>query len=478
MQMPQPKVPLNRLFFALVVVTAPTAAAVFALVVAGKLDIPLALVIVAFVAVTGTVLVRPYLADVRAAARYVRQLADGETPTAPVFSYSTSAEDLISAAVYLRRTMQAKAIEAELRLGEEEALLDSLPDPLMVLDRQGRIQRANKAARKLFLGDRPEGDRTLEGLGIAALIRDPLALEAIDEVLYGGAGRTVDILLMQSVELSFNVRIEPLRTDRTPESSAILISLHDQTALKRADQMRADFVANASHELRTPLASVMGFIETLQGPARDDPEAAERFLDIMSGQAQRMARLIQDLLSLSRIEMNEHLPPTEKVDIRYIAETVADTLRPQAEANQMTVTVTATPDEKAWVLGNADELTQVLQNLIDNALKYGRNGSEVTVSVEAGLPAPQGHRGYFPSGAARVSVTDRGDGIAPEHLPRLTERFYRVDTARSRQLGGTGLGLAIVKHIVNRHRGVFAVDSEPGTGSTFSIYLAQPDAGD
>lgn len=476
--MPQPKIPLNRLFFAFVVVTAPTAAALFALVVAGKLEFLLALAIVAFVGITGTMLVRPYLADVRAAARYVRHLADGETPTAPIFSYSTSAEDLISAAVYLRRTMQAKAIEAELRLGEEEALLDSLPDPLMVLDRQGRIQRANKAARRLFLGDRPEGERDMAGLGIAAVMRDPLVLEAIDEVLHGGTGRAVDILLMQSVELSFNVRIEPLRTDRTPESSAILISLHDQTALKRADQMRADFVANASHELRTPLASVMGFIETLQGPARDDPEAADRFLDIMSGQAQRMARLIQDLLSLSRIEMNEHLPPTESVDLRRIALAVADTLKPQAETNEMVVTVTSAPDSPVWVLGNADELTQVLQNLIDNALKYGRNGSEVSVVVESGLTPPPGHRGYFPSGAARVSVTDRGEGISPEHLPRLTERFYRVDTARSRQLGGTGLGLAIVKHIVNRHRGIFAVESTPGTGSTFSIYLAQPDAGD
>ena len=191
-----------------------------------------------------------------------------------------------------------------------------------------------------------------------------------------------------------------------------------------------------------------------------------------------MARLIQDLLSLSRIEMNEHLPPTDSVDIRRIALAVADTLRPQAEANEMTVTVISTPDIPVRVLGNADELTQVLQNLIDNALKYGRNGSEVSVTVEAGLTPPPGHRGYFPSGAARVSVTDRGEGISPEHLPRLTERFYRVDTARSRQLGGTGLGLAIVKHIVNRHRGIFTVDSTPGTGSTFSIYLAQPDAGD
>lgn len=468
------RVPLSRQLYAMAVVTAPTAAALAALVITGTLDLAVAFAIVLFVAVVGTLLVRPYLADVRSAARYVRQLADGQSPDAPVFFYSTSAEDLISAAVYLRRTMQAKAIEAELRLGEEEALLDSLPDPLMVLDRQGRIQRANTAARKLFLGDTSDAARELAGLGIAAVLRDPLALEAVDEVLYGGQGRSVDIQLMQSVERSFNVRIEPLRTDKTPESSAILISLHDQTALKRADQMRADFVANASHELRTPLASVMGFIETLQGPAKDDPEAAERFLGIMAVQSQRMARLIQDLLSLSRIELNEHMPPTEQVDLRRICQTVVDTLRPQAESHSMSVQLDCPGDGPVTVLGDGDELTQVFQNLVDNALKYGRDGTDVTIRIEEASPPP-GQRGYFPAGAIRVSVIDRGEGIPAEHLPRLTERFYRVDTARSRQLGGTGLGLAIVKHIVNRHRGAMSVDSRAGEGSVFSVFLARPD---
>ncbi|MEQ8707857.1 MAG: ATP-binding protein [Rhodospirillales bacterium] len=475
--MSQPRVPLSRLLYATVVITAPPAVAIIVLLAARHIEPLMGILIVAFVAVAGTLLVRPYLADVRAAARYVRQLADGETPETPKFTYSTSAEDLISAAVYLRRTMQAKAIEAELRLGEEEALLDSLPDPLMVLDRQGRIQRANKAARHLFPGVRGEGDRELAGFGIAAVLRDPMALEAVDEVLYGGAGRTVDIQLLQSrtVERSFNVRIEPLRTDKTPESSAILISLHDQTALKKADQMRADFVANASHELRTPLASVMGFIETLQGPAKDDPEAAARFLEIMSGQAQRMSRLIQDLLSLSRIELNEHLPPTDVVDLVRICETVADTLRPQAATNQMQVVIDAGQQDRVEVLGDADELTQVFQNLADNALKYGRDGTEVTIRLETDANIPAGHRGYFPAGAARVSVTDRGEGIPQQHLSRLTERFYRVDTARSRQLGGTGLGLAIVKHIINRHRGVLTIDSIAGEGSVFSVLLACPD---
>ena len=475
--MPQSRVPLSRLLYAMVVITAPPAAAIIVLLAAGYIEPLTGILVVAFVATVGTLLVRPYLADVRAAARYVRQLADGETPATPKFTYSTSAEDLISAAVYLRRTMQAKAIEAELRLGEEEALLDSLPDPLMVLDRQGRIQRANKAARHLFLGDKGEASRELAGFGIAAVLRDPVALEAVDEVLYGGPGRTVDIQLMQSqsVERSFNVRIEPLRTDKTPESSAILISLHDQTALKKADQMRADFVANASHELRTPLASVMGFIETLQGPAKDDPEAATRFLEIMSGQAQRMSRLVQDLLSLSRIELNEHLPPTDVVDLVRICETVADTLRPQAASNEMQVIIDAGQQGRVEVLGDADELTQVFQNLADNALKYGRNGTEVTIRLETEVTIPAGSQGYFPAGAMRVSVIDRGEGIAEQHLSRLTERFYRVDTARSRQLGGTGLGLAIVKHIINRHRGVLSIDSVAGEGSVFSVLLARPD---
>jgi len=223
--------------------------------------------------------------------------------------------------------------------------------------------------------------------------------------------------------------------------------------------MRADFVANVSHELRTPLSSLLGFVETLRGPARDDKEAQEKFLTIMHEQAERMSRLIEDLLSLSRIEMDEHTRPRGRVDVRHVLGNVKDMLSMKAAARRMRIELQI-PEATAPLPGDADQLTQVFQNLIDNALKYGREGTAVEVTVSG--PA---------EGELSVSVSDQGEGIAPEHLPRLTERFYRVDAARSRQLGGTGLGLAIVKHIVNRHRGHLSVESTRGEGSRFTVTL-------
>jgi two-component system phosphate regulon sensor histidine kinase PhoR len=239
--------------------------------------------------------------------------------------------------------------------------------------------------------------------------------------------------------------------------------------------MRADFVANASHELRTPLSSLLGFIETLRGPARDDPEARERFLAIMHEQATRMARLVDDLLSLSRIEMNEHVPPTGRVDVADALRRAVDTLLLKAAARGMRIEIDA-PADLPPVTGEADEIAQVLQNLIDNAIKYGRPNSTVRVAVGRSNRALPGGSGGGDATAGEesaiaVSVRDEGEGIARQHLPRLTERFYRVDTARSRAAGGTGLGLAIVKHIMNRHRGALEIDSELGRGSTFTVHF-------
>jgi two-component system, OmpR family, phosphate regulon sensor histidine kinase PhoR len=254
--------------------------------------------------------------------------------------------------------------------------------------------------------------------------------------------------------------------------------LHDLTAAKRSERLRADFVANASHELRTPLASLIGFIETLRGPARDDSAARQHFLSIMAEQSQRMKRLVDDLLSLSRIEMNEHRPPTERVDLARLLPTVADLLGQRAAARDMQIKLDLPADLPA-VLGDSDELAQVFQNLLDNAIKYSRAGTSIDVTAHAsGRILPGARPGERPPAVA-VTVRDHGEGIAREHLPRLTERFYRVDAARSRELGGTGLGLAIVKHIVNHHRGALEIDSEPGEGSVFTIHLpcaAEPTA--
>jgi len=230
------------------------------------------------------------------------------------------------------------------------------------------------------------------------------------------------------------------------------------TALRRGEKMRADFVANVSHELRTPLTSVVGFIETLRGPARGDIDAQDRFLDLMEGQSNRMTRIVNDLLSLSRIEMNEHTAPSDDVPLRQIIATVADLLAPQANDRDVVIELDLDALE-GTVIGHPDELTQLFQNLIENAIKYGGRGSTVRVSAKV------------VENIASISVIDEGEGIPREHIPRLTERFYRVDTARSREMGGTGLGLAIVKHIANRHRGELTIQSEPGVGSTFTVTL-------
>jgi two-component system phosphate regulon sensor histidine kinase PhoR len=242
--------------------------------------------------------------------------------------------------------------------------------------------------------------------------------------------------------------------------------MHDLTAIKRTEQMRVDFIANASHELRTPLAAVAGFIETLKGPARDDPEARDQFLDIMGIEAERMRRLIEDLLSLTRIELNEHVPPQGEVRVETVVQQAAAALTPLAKADGITITVDA-PGPLPVVTGERDELVQLFQNLIHNAIKYGRDNGEVKITLRQ--QGATGRRG--PETVLVAAVKDDGEGIPPEAIPRLTERFYRVDVKRSRERGGTGLGLAIVKHIVNRHNGRLQIESRPGEGSTFTIVL-------
>jgi two-component system phosphate regulon sensor histidine kinase PhoR len=241
-----------------------------------------------------------------------------------------------------------------------------------------------------------------------------------------------------------------------------VVVLSDRTRERAVERMRADFVANVSHELRTPLASLIGFIDTLRGPAADDPPAQQRFLAIMGEQAARMNRLIDDLLSLSRIELVEHQPPSGSVELRELATRLIAGMEPRLKERSVQLDVRMQGDLPA-VIGDVDQLVQVLQNLLDNAVKYGREGGTVRLEIVAAVGR----------GGAVITVTDQGAGIPREHLPRLTERFYRVDTGRSRAAGGTGLGLAIVKHIVNRHRGQLSIESEEGVGTTVRVWLPQ-----
>jgi two-component system phosphate regulon sensor histidine kinase PhoR len=368
------------------------------------------------------------------------------------------------------------------------AALTKLPDPVLVLDAEMRVVLANLAAQEIF-GAIDKDDR------ISAVIRTPSVVEAIGNVLDSAVSQMVDYSDLVPVARHYRAHIMPVESDSgakgMPNKYAVLI-LHDLTEIKRSEQMRADFVANASHELRTPLASLAGFIETLRGHAREDEAAREQFLSIMQVQAERMGRLIEDLLSLSRIEMNEHVVPEGAVDLLDIAKDVVDAMAPKArEANaKLVVTCEGKPiaqdaaSPHGTVIGDRDELIQVVQNLVDNAIKYGRRGGTVTVDLgpaatgqsvaengsQKGVPATT----FASDKALYVSVQDEGDGISRQDLPRLTERFYRVDVKHSREVGGTGLGLAIVKHIVNRHRGWLTIDSTLGQGSKFTVFLPAP----
>ena len=334
-----------------------------------------------------------------------------------------------------------------------------LPDPAIMTDHTGRIVAANDMLEHVF------GVAEVRK-HLASVIRAPQVLGALDLALAGKGSQRVEFQIVGTPEQNFEAYVSPIEGDDRVVRGAMIV-LRDLTKAQRVEQMRADFVANASHELRTPLASLTGFIDTLRGHAKDDPEAQERFLGIMSEQATRMRRLIDDLLSLTRIELNEHVRPSGSVNLGDVVEEVSNALAPVAHASNIQIEI-AEPSSLPNVAGDRDELIQVVQNLVDNAIKYGRPQTLVTIELGTRRAGP-GEPG--PSPAVFISVKDHGEGIAREHIPRLTERFYRVDVRRSRAIGGTGLGLAIVKHIVNRHRGRMQIDSKVNEGSTFTVYL-------
>jgi two-component system phosphate regulon sensor histidine kinase PhoR len=344
----------------------------------------------------------------------------------------------------------------------EAAFLDSIPEPVILVDHQRNVLAANRASEA-------EIGVTYAGRALALSLRHPSALAAVDRVLAEGRQRTVEVTILAPTERTFNLIVAPLDAAALAVEGegkqGVVLVFHDVTAERRAEQMRADFVANASHELRSPLSALVGFIETLRGPARDDLEARERFLEIMSVEAARMTRLIEDLLSLSAIEANEHVAPSGKIDVIVLLQGVIDALSPQAVEHNVRL-VLESEDGLTEVAGDEDQLAQVFRNLAENAVSYGGDGKQVRIVARAIERLPDSNKH-----GVSVAIHDQGEGIPREHLPRLTERFYRVDKARSRQAGGTGLGLAIVKHIVNRHRGRLAAESEIGTGSTFTVML-------
>ncbi len=336
------------------------------------------------------------------------------------------------------------------------SLVAGVPTPVVLIGRDERIAALSPAAVALF----GEG---VVGRHYIIAMRQPALLDAIEGTMrLRQPGQAMMVVTGPAREQTYRVTVTPVAGEGR---EAVLAAFEDITEIEQAGQIRRDFVANVSHELRTPLTALLGFIETLKGAAREDPVARARFLNIMEREAERMNRLVRDLLSLSRVEAEERVRPTERIDIVAHLASAAAAIRQMSDAAGVKVEVTGAPGP-VIVAADADQMTQVFQNLIENAIKYGGRDRRVTIRVtqearDLSLRGP----------AVRIDVIDEGEGIDPIHLPRLTERFYRVDSHRSREQGGTGLGLAIVKHIVNRHRGRFRIESEKGKGSTFSVIL-------
>ncbi len=338
-----------------------------------------------------------------------------------------------------------------------ESLISGLPGPAIVLDGDGRVLAYNDAATSIAPALR-RGEPALISL------RMPDLVDAIRRAGKRHERQRVEFFERVPLDRWFEAFVSPVRLgQRGDPTDILLLTFNDLTPLRRVEEMRADFVANASHELRTPLAALLGFIETLQGSAKDDVVARGKFLAIMQGQATRMARLIDDLLSLSRIELNAHLRPSTALELAPVVRQVVDGLQMLARDRGVEIKVTV-PSEPLTVLGDRDELVRALENLVENALKYGAAGKRIDITL-----SPAQTRAGTPE--ARLNIRDYGPGIAPEHLPRLTERFYRVDVADSRAQGGTGLGLALVKHVLNRHGGRLSIDSTLGAGAAFTIHV-------
>ncbi|MDG4887493.1 ATP-binding protein [Mesorhizobium sp. WSM4887] len=333
-----------------------------------------------------------------------------------------------------------------------EYLAAAVADPLIIFDRTATIVHANAAAFAAFGGLAP-------GMSLSLKFRAPEMQALLDGIVPG---------TMASDVVDYTEKLPVERTYRVSASSVghgtdlYVLVFKDQSEARRIDRMRADFIANASHELRTPLASIAGFIETLRGPARNDVAARDQFLQIMQNQTGRMARLIDDLLSLSRLEMKPYLRPGTEVDLRQTIDSVIDSLAPLANENGIAIERDFI-DGPISVPGDRDELFQVFENLLENACKYGQSGGRVTVSI---AHAEDGH-----DPGIDVTIRDYGPGIAEEHIPRITERFYRVDVENSRTQKGTGLGLSIVKHILTRHNARLSIKSEVGKGAAFTVHL-------
>ena len=431
------------------------------LMATGELTLAAALAGFAVLAVTSVALVWPLVSGADNIRSWIVRRSgspDLEPPrlrSGPLASQLQSLVDAVTHALDERDTRIHRLAR------DNDHLLDALTAPVLLVSKDSELVRFNDAAGRVF-GDLQAGQH------VSRILRDPGFDGAVAAGLGDGLSSVVEVVVTRDhVDSHFVLDVAPLPAGMG--DAALMVVCHDVTGARRTEQMRVDFVANASHEIRSPLTTLIGCIETLQGPARNDADSRTRFLAMMEEQGRRMANLVEDLLSLSRIEIREHAQPTGEVAIAPLLCRLASTLHFETDRRSMTIDLDI-PDSMPPVRGDEDEIEQAFYNLIANAIGYSREGT--TVSLAAGVAErPPDHLRVARGRLAWISVTDQGDGIEAHHLPRLTERFYRVDKARSRERGGTGLGLAIVKHILSRHRGELHVASTPGKGSVFTVWL-------
>ncbi len=452
----------RQLILTALAVAFPVAIVFIVLASMGQLGVGTAILsaVLSFVGVAA--MLRIYFGDLRRVARYATNLRDQYKGTPPQHISFSAASELSSLYTQIAAAFRDRIALLEAQTSTDAEILDHLPNPVVMVNRQRVVTGFNRAANGLF--------HNLEtGRDLTRFIRDPILLDAFDDVANNRETmKHAEFVLASDAHHHFDVL-----TARLPAAAGdrnFVLTFSDLTELRKLEQMRADFATDAGHELRTPLSVLLGFIETLEGPAKDDPDALNQFLPVMRDQAQRMQHLIEDLLSLARIELNEHTPPSENCNVGKIIGKVAESLAMKAQDKGMNIRVTSTLDDTDMV-GEEKELTQVFVNLVENAIKYGHTNSDVEVSISLAQNPPGALARFRHDRIMAVAIRDHSDGIAREHLPRLTERFYRVDTARSRAVGGTGLGLAIVKHLVQRHRGTMQIESEQGVGSVFTVYL-------
>ncbi len=455
-------VSFNTLLKSALVVTSPALVVLGLDVVLGVLSLSQMMYAYVVIFLATGMLIYPFLSNVSSLTHYVNEIAQDKRVAAPDLSFLGSTAELSESLKKLQASWDVKKKQMETIITEREILVDTLPDILIMVNDDRKIVRTNRAARAIF-------GQNLAGKQLKDVIPNRQLLDAVGSVIGDLRGREIEFRIEEPVVRDFLAIIERFPVPTTGGISTV-ITMNDITELKSVEQMRADFVANASHELRTPLASIKGFVETLLGPAKDDEPARLEFLQIMLEQADRMQQLIGDLLSLSKIEMNVHAVPVEPADLSAVLRKTTEHFRRMADEKNVRLVLNV-HDNLPQVKGEANELAQVAHNLISNAIKYGHADSDVTISAKVTSELPQDINMRNLTRVVALSVRDQGDGIPKQHLPRLMERFYRVDSARTRQVGGTGLGLAIVKGIVQRHRGAIEIDSVVGEGTCFTIYL-------